>query len=218
MQKFFEYLHTLLDPEKLIGLGGVGALALLIILIVVFIENGVFFGFFLPGDTLLFTAGLLSATDKLKIPIYILLITICIAAVLGSIFGYLFGKKMGDSLFLKKDSLLFKKKYILTAEAFFKKHGGMALIMGRFLPIIRTFAPIFAGIVKFDFKKFLTFNLTGGILWVFSMLLLGYFLGRLFPGIKNNLEFVIIGIMIVTWIPVVRTYFKERKNLVNKAD
>jgi membrane-associated protein len=204
----------MVDPEKLIIAGGV-----LVILLVVFIENGVFFGFFLPGDTLLFTAGLLCSTrpDILKVSIYVLIITICVSAILGSLFGYFFGKKMGDSLFRKKDTLLFKKKYIIAAEVFFAKYGGMALIMGRFLPIIRTFAPIFAGIVKFDFKKFLAFNITGGILWVFSLLLAGYFLGKVFPDAKSNLEYIIIGIIIVTWIPVVRTYLKERKNLGKKA-
>lgn len=213
-----DFLKKLLNPEDLIGLGGVGLLALFVILIVVFIENGVFFGFFLPGDTLLFTAGLLCATDKLKVHITLLLITVCISSILGNIFGYFFGKKMGESLFKREDSFLFKKKYIITAEAFFKKYGGMALVLGRFLPIIRTFAPIFAGIVKLDFKKFLTFNIAGGILWVFSMILLGYFLGKLFPETKEHLETVIFGIVIITWIPVIRTYLKERKNLIKKAE
>ncbi|MBX9852669.1 MAG: VTT domain-containing protein [Cytophagaceae bacterium] len=213
MESTLEFLQQLLDPAKLIHAGG-----LLLILIVVFTENGIFFGFFLPGDTLLFTAGLFSATDILKVSIYVLIATICISAILGSLFGYFFGKKMGDSLLSKKDTLLFKKKYIIAAEAFFVKYGGLALVMGRFLPIIRTFAPIFAGIVKFDFKKFLTFNITGGVLWVFSMLLAGYFFGKLYPNAKDHLEYIVIGIIIITWIPVIRTYLKERKGLVKKSE
>lgn len=219
MDSVFDFFRHLIDARELIQLGGGEWLALVIILIVVFAENGIFFGFFLPGDTLLFTAGLFCAFDRLKVPIYILVITICLAAILGSLAGYFFGKKMGDNLFRKRDTLLFKKKYITTAEAFFKKHGGLALIMGRFLPIIRTFAPIFAGIVKFEFKKFLTFNITGGVLWVFSMVLLGFFLGKNFPGLDKHLEYVILGIVIITWIPVIRTYLKERKsNLAKKTE
>jgi membrane-associated protein len=211
--EFFKQFQQLIDPKELITAGG-----LILILIVVFVENGLFFGFFLPGDTLLITAGLFCATDKLKVSIYILLIFICLSAILGSLFGYFFGKRMGESLYAKKDTLLFKKKYIVAAEVFFAKYGGMALIMGRFLPILRTFAPIFAGVVKFDFKKFLTFNITGGILWVVSMLLGGYFLGKVFPNVGKNLEYIIIAIIIITWIPVVRTYLKEKKNTVNKVE
>lgn len=203
-------IEQLLDPEKLIYAGG-----LILLLAIVFIENGIFFGFFLPGDTLLFTAGLLCATDKFKVSIFLLLSTVCAAAILGNLFGYYFGSRVGNSIFMKKDSLLFKKKYLFAAEVFFKKYGGMALIMGRFLPILRTFAPIFAGIVKFEWKKFLIYNFTGGILWVFSMLLAGFFLGRIFPGIKSYLEYIIIGIVVVTWLPVIITVVKERLKIKN---
>jgi membrane-associated protein len=211
-----QFFHHLVDPKAFVtyisSYGSVIGLA--IILLVVFIENGIFFGFFLPGDTLLLTTGIFCSTDKLHIPLSELLITIPLAAIIGSIAGYAFGKTMGEKLYSRKDSLLFKKKYIYTAEAFFNKYGGLALIMGRFLPIIRTFAPIFAGLVKLDYKKFLIYNVTGAILWVFSMVLLGYFLGNV-PGVSENLEYVILGIIVITWIPVVRTYIKERKNMKN---
>ncbi|HEY8402541.1 MAG TPA: VTT domain-containing protein [Cytophagaceae bacterium] len=197
----------MIDPEKLILYGGLS-----IILLVVFIENGVFFGFFLPGDTLLFTAGLLCATGKLEVSIATLLITVSLAGILGNLFGYVFGLKMGQKLYNRKDSLLFKKKYIVAAEAFFNKYGGLALIMGRFLPIIRTFAPIFAGIVRFDFRNYLMFNIIGGIVWAVSMQLAGYFLGTIFPSAKENLEYIIIAIVVITWIPVITTYIKERRN------
>ena len=200
-----EFIKHLLDPEKLIHTGG-----LFLIIAVIFIENGVFFGFFLPGDTLLFTAGLLCSAGKFDIPIHILGITIVVAAVLGNLFGYYFGSKLGENLKTRKDTLLFKKKYIYSAEFFFNRYGGMALIMGRFLPIIRTFAPIFAGIIRFEYKKFLLFNIFGGLLWVLTMLLGGYFLGFIFPGLKDKLEYIIFGIVIITWIPVITTYIRER--------
>lgn len=211
MDSIITLFEQLIDPEKLILYGGLS-----IILLVVFIENGVFFGFFLPGDTLLFTAGLLCSAGKLDVSIYVLLGSISIAGVLGNLFGYIFGMKMGERLYKKEDSLLFKKKYIVTAELFFKKYGGLALIMGRFLPIIRTFAPIFAGIVRFDFRNYMLFNLAGGVLWVFSMLLAGFFLGTIFPSAKDNLEYIIIGIIVVTWIPVISTYLKERAKIKQK--
>lgn len=211
MDSIVHLFQQLIDPEKLILFGGVT-----LILLVVFIENGLFFGFFLPGDTLLFTTGIFCATGILNTSILLLLGTISFSAVLGNLAGYAFGKKMGEALLSRKDTLLFKKKYVMAAEAFFIKYGGLALVMGRFLPIIRTFAPIFAGVVKFDFKKFLTYNIIGGILWVFSMLLLGYFLGIMFPQIKEHLELFIGGIVVITWIPVIKTYLTERRK-VKKA-
>jgi membrane-associated protein len=208
MDQVISLFQHIIDPSKLITYGG-----LTLILLVVFIENGLFFGFFLPGDTLLLTAGIFCATKILDTSIFILLTTIPLAAIAGNLVGYAFGKKMGDNLFRRKDSLLFKKKYVFAAEAFFIKYGGMALIMGRFLPIIRTFAPIFAGIVKLEYKKFLSYNIIGGILWVYTMVLLGYTLGRIRPDIKDYLEYVILGIIIITWIPVIRTYLKERSKV-----
>jgi membrane-associated protein len=206
MDSIIEFFKHFIVAEKLINYGG-----LTLILIVVFIENGIFFGFFLPGDTLLLTAGALCATKVLDTSIYTLLTTILIAAITGNIAGYAFGKKMGDGLFRKKDTLLFKKKYVFAAEAFFNRYGGKALIMGRFLPVIRTFAPIFAGIVHLDYRKFISFNIAGGILWVFTMVLLGFILGKIWPEMLNYMEYIILGIIIITWIPVIRTYLKERK-------
>jgi membrane-associated protein len=197
-------IQHLLNPEKLIHTGG-----LILVLLIIFIENGLFFGFFLPGDTLLFTAGLLCASQKFNVPITTLVISQCIASILGNAFGYYFGRKVGKGIYYRPDSLLFKKKYIEAAEIFFNKYGGLALVMGRFLPIIRTFAPIFAGIVKLEIKKFIIFNVTGGILWVVSLTLLGYYLGILFPSISKHMEWVIIGIVIITWFPVITTYLKE---------
>lgn len=208
------FLQHLLDPEKLIHTGG-----LILVLVIIFVENGIFFGFFLPGDSLLFTAGLLCASGKFDVPLPLLLSTIFVAAVLGNGVGYYFGRKVERRIYNRKESLLFKRKYLEAAEIFFNKYGGMALVMGRFLPIIRTFAPIFAGVVKFDMKTFIIYNISGGLLWTCSLTMLGYYLGILFPAINDHLEYVILVIVVVTWIPVITTYLKGRKkketNIIN---
>src|SRR6478735_1119725 len=201
-----EIFQRLLDPQEIIQTGG-----LFLILLVVFAENGLFFGFFLPGDTLLFTTGLLFSTNKLNISLGVLLITICAASWVGSLAGYWFGMTTGEKLFKRNDSLFFKKKYLFAAEAFFNRYGGMALVMGRFLPIIRTFAPIFAGMVKFDFKKYLLYNILGGTVWAGSLLVGGYVLGRVIPNAQDYLEYIILGIVVITWLPVIITYLKERR-------
>jgi membrane-associated protein len=206
MEEVRYFINQLTDPEMLIHTGG-----LLLVLLVVFAENGIFFAFFLPGDTLLFTAGLLNATGKFQIPTFFLILTLCIAAILGSLLGYLIGLKTGKGFNSRTESIFFKKSYITTAEAFFLKYGGRALILGRFLPIIRTFAPIFAGIVKVKFGEYLLYNIIGGVLWVVIMTLLGFYIGRWVPNAKDYLEHIIIGIIIITWIPVVSTYLKEQR-------
>lgn len=203
-----ELYHLVTDPEQIIQTGG-----LILILLIIFAENGIFFGFFLPGDTLLFTTGLLCSTGHFDISIYLLLISISGAAFLGSAFGYYFGERAGKQLLHRKDNLFYKRKYLDSAQSFFDRHGGFALIMARFLPIIRTFAPIIAGMTKFKYSKFLYYNILGGTLWVFLMLLLGYFIGLFIPQSKDYIEYLILGIVIITWIPVVITYLKERKRL-----
>jgi len=202
-----KYLFTqLTNPELIIHTGG-----LVLILAIIFAENGMFFGFFLPGDTLLFTAGLLISTDKFQIPIMLFLATVFPAAVLGSLFGYFFGSVTGKGFRERKENIFFKKEYIDAAEAFFNKYGGRALVLGRFLPIIRTFAPIFAGIVKLKFSEYMTYNLIGAFLWVFLMTLMGYYAGNWIPNAKDFLEYIILGIMVITWIPVITTYLKEKR-------
>jgi len=211
MDSLIELYHNFTDPEIIIK-GG-----LFLILLIIFAENGLFFGFFLPGDTLLFTTGLLSSTGTFDVKIEVLLITISIAAYLGSFVGYYSGIKAGSTMFLKNDSLFFKKKYMFAAEAFFIRYGAIALIMARFLPIIRTFAPIFAGIIRYPFGQFVLYNLVGGTLWVVTLVYGGYFLGQIIPSSKEYLEQIILGIVIITWIPVVITYIKERKRAKEKS-
>lgn len=206
MHEYWDILKGLFNPEYIIGHGG-----LLLLLIIVFIESGLFFGFFLPGDSLLFTAGLLSATKILPEPYTIIILSIFFTAVLGNMFGYYFGKKAGENLYDKRDTLFFKKAHLKTAEQFFEKYGAKTLIIARFLPIIRTFAPIFAGISQMEFKRFLIANIIGAALWVGILVNAGYFIGKTFPEAQNYLHFIIIGLVVLTAIPVVTTYFKAKK-------
>ncbi len=201
-----EFFKELTHPQSIIHYGG-----LTLLVLVVFAETGIMIGFFLPGDSLLFTAGLLTATGILDHSIITVLLAVSAAAILGDSFGFYIGKKMGQSLFKKKESLLFKPEYVILTKQFYDKHGGKALVLGRFLPIIRTFAPILAGVVNLEYSKFIFYNVTGGVLWVFSLILIGYFLGVWIPGIKDYLEYIIIFMIIVTTIPVVRTFLKERE-------
>jgi membrane-associated protein len=161
MQDFWNSLQHFIDPVKLLKEGG-----FYVVMFVIFAETGLFFGFFLPGDYLLFLAGMFVATGKLDVNIFILISGLCIAAILGNFVGYWFGHKTGPVLYERKDTFFFKKKYLRAAEAYYHKQGAFALIMGRFVPIVRTFAPIFAGVVKHDFKKFALYNVIGALLWI----------------------------------------------------
>jgi membrane-associated protein len=179
---------------------------------VVFAESGLFFGFFLPGDSLLFTAGLLASQGYFSISLLVLGAMIC--AILGDSVGYAFGKKVGPALFSREDSLLFKKQHAIKARDFYEKYGVKTIILARFIPIIRTFAPIVAGIGDMKYRTFITYNVIGGVLWVSSMTLLGYFLGSTVPGIDKYIHYIIIGIIFVSFIPVfieVIKAYKEKK-------
>ncbi len=204
MANFWEYLQNLTDAKSIISLG------FYFLLIVVFAETGLFFGFFLPGDYLLFMAGLLCSTGKFDISIYTLVFSLIAAGVLGNYAGYWFGYRTGPALFKKDNSLFFKKQYVEIAEVFYAKHGGMALVLGRFFPIIRTFAPIFAGVVKVDLKKFTLYNFIGSIAWVNTFTLAGFFLGRKFPQLKGYLEYVVLGLIVVTSTPLLAAFYKRK--------
>lgn len=214
VEAHFATIVSLLDtinPENIIQYGGLGLL-----LMIIFAETGVFFGFFLPGDSLLFVAGLLSDTEYLDINVTFLIILLIIAAVAGSTVGYLTGRWAGGYLANKKDGLFFKKKYLDITEAFYLKHGMMAFIIGRFLPVVRTFVTILAGMVKIDMTKFVIFNFLGAAIWIMTMVLAGHFLGRLFPGITSYLEIIVIGMVLISAIPVIITYLKNRKLLAKE--
>lgn len=205
----------MLDAEKLAELvrmyGGLYLVALII-----FAETGLFIGFFLPGDSLLFVSGMMianapnpTASDPINLIFWITLITL--AGVLGNMVGYWFGRKTGPLLFERRDTLLFKRKHVLQAQAFYEKRGGGAIILARFLPIVRTFAPIVAGVVKMERKKFIFYNIVGCIAWVASMLLSGFFLGEI-TWVKHNFEKIVIGIVVVTTAPVVIKMLSKKKS------
>ncbi|MBE8714682.1 DedA family protein [Sphingobacterium hungaricum] len=210
MQDFLLSFQQLLDPEYLLSHGG-----FYIVCLIVFAETGLFFGFFLPGDYLLFLAGLFCALDKIDVDIVTLFFGILISGILGNFAGYWFGYRAGPMLFKRKDSVLFKRKYVVMAEEFYQKYGGTALIIGRFVPIIRTFAPIFAGVVQLNFRKFVIFNVAGALLWVGLLVLTGYYLGIKFPAIINYVEYIIIGLIVIAFLPIViallKRWLKDKK-------
>ena len=213
MENVIEFIKTLLHPQSIIHYGGLSLL-----LFVVFAETGLFFGFFLPGDSLLFVSGLLCGTPIFDVNIITLLISVSMAGILGNFVGYYFGKKTGPVIFSRDDSFFFKKKHAIYARDFYEKHGGSAIVMARFIPIVRTFVPIMAGVVLLDFKKFVWYNIIGCVAWVFSMILAGYFLGRAFPDIQKKLEYVVILIILISMIPVVWTYIKQKRaNKTNES-
>ncbi len=199
-------IWDLFKPEELIRFGG-----LFLLLFIIFLENGVFFGFFLPGDSLLFTAGLLCNLGVLNIELSHLIFYIGFAAIFGYYAGYWFGYKTGEALYKRKDSLFFKKKYITTAENFYKKYGGAALILGRYLPIIRTFAPILAGIVKVKPHIFFIYNIIGAFVWPGVIVTAGYFVGEIFPKALDYLNWVIVGFIVVTSLPIISSLRKGKK-------
>jgi len=206
MHEFWDYFQHLIDPVKLLREGG-----FYLLLFVIFAETGLFFGFFLPGDYLLFLAGMFVATNKLDVSIYILIAGLIAAAVGGNFVGYWFGMRTGPVLYQREDSFFFKKKYLKAAEVYYRKQGAFALIIGRFIPIVRTFAPIIAGIVKLDFKKFAFYNISGAFLWITSLTLIGFYLGRSFEQeINDYLLYIIIGFILITAIPLIVTYLKRK--------
>lgn len=204
--------RDLLNPEFYINMGGFW-----VILFIIFAETGLFVGFFLPGDSLLFVSGIYAvdiisktfgSTGSDFLDTTFLASAVAVAAIVGNQVGYWFGSKTGPALYKKQDTFLFKKKYLYQAHDFFEKNGALAVIMARFLPVVRTFMPIVAGIVNMDKKAFLRDNIIGGILWSFSLIFAGHYLDKLFMdqfgiNLKEKLEFIIIIIVLVTTVPVI---------------
>lgn len=210
----------LLNPQFYIEHGG-----LWMIIFIVFAETGLFAGFFLPGDALLFVAGIYSdriitaalfPSNNEWVDLGILWTLITIAGILGNFVGYWFGRKSGPYLYERKDSFFFKKKHLLKAHDFYEKNGGSAIVIARFIPFVRTFAPIVAGIVKMDWKKFTYYNILGCMLWVGSMLLAGHFLQKFIEDqfqfdLKEHIDLIVIGIVIITTLPVIWKLFISKK-------
>ena len=202
------HFTDLLNPQYLIStLGFVGIIA------IIYLETGAFFGFFFPGDSLLVTAGYFASQGQL--PIVALLICVFIAAILGDSTGYAFGKRVGPAIFKKDDSVFFNKKYLLRAQDFYEKHGGITIILARFMPVVRTFAPIVAGIGNMKYKNFLAFNVIGGFLWTWTMLLIGYVFGSIIPNPDRYIIPLVVVIILVSAAPgiykVVKEYLKIAK-------
>jgi len=180
------------------------------IFLIIFAESGLFFGFFLPGDSLLFTAGLLASQGYFNIALLVFLITF--AAILGDQIGYLFGIKIGPKIFTHDDSFFFKKKYITDAENFYQKHGKKAVLIARFVPIVRTFIPILAGVGKMHYVTFVTYNIFGGLIWGAGITLLGYFLGQQVPNVDKYLIPIILLIILISFLPAIFSYIYGKIN------
>ena len=216
----------LVNPEFyiLLEFGGI-KIGLLVLLFIIFAETGLFAGFFLPGDSLLFLAGIYSEllTSQISLGndfINLLLLSslVSLAGVFGNMVGYWFGVKGGTYLYNKEDTFWFKEKYLLQSKDFFEKYGGKAIIFARFLPIFRTFAPIVAGIAAMDKKKFMFFNVLSSILWSFSLIFAGHYLSALFMekfniDLKSHIEYIVIGIVLITTVPVLFKLLKKRVRL-----
>ncbi len=193
------------NPQNIIQYGG-----LALLLFIIFAETGLFFGFFLPGDSLLFVAGLLSTSKSIDQPVGLLIILLVIAAFSGTTVGYYFGAWAKRYFKPKDENLFYKPRYIEMARDFYRRYGMMAFIVGRFLPIVRTFVPILAGIVKIEVKKFLFYNLLGAMLWISTLVMAGHWLGNMFPTLIDNVEIIIVTLIIVTAIPVIMSYRRHR--------
>jgi membrane-associated protein len=194
MESIRDLFHFLTDVRGLVQAGGYIALAL-----IVFTETGLMVGFFLPGDSLLVTAGLFAAKGDLNIVFLNVLLMIC--AIGGDATGYYIGRKLGPALFRREDSLLFKKKHLLATQEFYVRHGGKTIIIARFVPIIRTFAPVVAGMANMSYRRFAVFNIIGGIGWVFSMTMIGYLLVTVFPATERHIEKVILVVVFLSILP-----------------
>ena len=199
-----------------------GRAALPVVVVIVFAESGLLFGFFLPGDSLLFFTGFLTssaAQDEAPFDEFaqhipglpIVLVLLSVAAIVGDQVGYLFGRKVGPALFNREDSRLFKRDHVLKANVFFEKHGPKSIVLARFIPIVRTFTPIVAGIGQMNYRTFVTYNVLGGLLWAVGVTTLGHFLGEI-EFVRDNIEFAILAVVLVSVLPVAIELYRSRRH------
>lgn len=206
LRDFWDLIATPDGLKRLIGWGGIPVMTAII-----FAETGLLIGFFLPGDSLLFIAGFLcSPAGGEVLPILWVNVILSVAAIVGDTVGYWIGKKAGPAIFNRPQSRFFRRDYLLRAHAFYEKHGGKTIVLARFIPIIRTFAPVVAGAGAMDYRRFLFFNVFGGIGWIVSMSLLGYFLGQI-PWIQKNLEKAVLVVIVLSLLPVFLHWWKARR-------
>ncbi|MBL7137654.1 MAG: VTT domain-containing protein [Bacteroidales bacterium] len=209
METITDFFDLLIHSDKLIRVGG-----LALLLLIVYLETGVFFGFIFAGDALLFSAGLLCGPDLLDVNIFVLLFLVTAAAIAGNLTGYYTGKFLGKKLHTKQDSWFFKKRHLEKTRLFYDKYGGMSLVAGRFVWIVRTFAPILAGASDMGFRRFNLFNILGAFLWVWTIIPLGYLAGYLIPNATENLEYFVLAITLIATAILVRGIYNvsRRKN------
>jgi membrane-associated protein len=196
METLWDLFHRIYDVEFLVRTGG-----LLVLTAIVFTETGLLVGFFLPGDSLLVTAGIFAARGDLDL----LTLNICLslAAIAGDSVGYAIGARTGPKIFTRENSLFFNRKHLISAKEFYDRHGGFTILIARFLPIIRTFAPVVAGVGAMQYRKFIAYNVFGGIFWVMSTTLAGYFLGRVIPNIEERIHVIIVIVIVLSLLPAV---------------
>jgi membrane-associated protein len=198
-------LHFLLNGKGLIEWGGT-----LLVCVIVFIETGFFVGFFLPGDSLLVTAGVFAASGQLHISELLLLVPLC--AIVGDQIGYWIGRKAGQALYRREDSLIFRKRHLERAHLFYEKYGGKTVILARFVPIIRTFCPPVAGAAQMPYGRYFAYDVAGGFLWGGGMVLGGYFLGRQIPNISENIHYVIAVVIFLSLLPPIIGFLRSRSS------
>ncbi|MBZ0168727.1 membrane protein [Candidatus Methylomirabilis lanthanidiphila] len=208
MEWLWDLFHTIYDVEGLVRVGGLMAL-----IVIVFAETGLLIGFFLPGDSLLVTAGLFAVSGHLEL--WSLFLFVSLAAIVGDAVGYFIGVRSGPRIFSKEDSLLFHKKHLITTQEFYDRHGGITIVLARFMPILRTFAPVVAGVGNMQYSRFALYNVMGGVGWVVSMTSIGYFLGKTIPDIDRYIHVVIVAVILLSLVPgivaFVRTSRRARK-------
>lgn len=205
MEEVKAFFEILVNSQKLIHYGG-----LALLLFVIYAETGLPFGFIFPGDALLFTAGILCGS-VLMVNIWVLVITVALAAIAGNLTGYYTGKYLGKRLTSRKDTLFFKKRYIDKSRTYYEKYGGISLIGGRFMPVVRTFVPILAGAIEMNFWRFNMLNIAGALLWSGSLIPLGFLVGKQIPASMDHIEYIVLGITTITMTLLIRGAFKMRK-------
>ncbi len=199
-----EAFHFVMDVRGLVAAGGTA-----MVCVIVFVETGLFFGFFLPGDSLLVTAGLFAAKGDLHLGLLLTLVSVC--AVVGDQVGYGIGRSAGKALYARPDSRVFKKKHLAKAHEFYDKYGAKTIVLARFMPIVRTFAPAVAGAAEMNYRKFVTYNVVGGVLWVWSMLWGGFIMGKMIPNLDKYIHAVIAIVVLLSILPGIIEYWRGKK-------
>lgn len=209
MHWLLDFIHQIRDVRAIIAWGGyVGLTA------IIFAETGLLIGFFLPGDSLIVTAGLLAATTGV-FNVWLLGLLLTVASIIGNTLGYAIGKTAGPRLFSREDSLLFNKKHLYRAHEFYERHGGATVIIARFMPIVRTFVPVVAGMGQMDYRRYTLYNIIGGLGWIWSMLFIGYFLGSYIPGVDQHIESVILIVVLVSLTPGIIGWLRTKRGAKN---